>query len=482
MNGKSFPSLIFTGAPVRGDIDGAVFRDLKMDALFSREALSVMSGICPESDLPLRREIFESLSESGAYAAFRSLSGAFTDAADSDALYRSVSEKYPGYRSFLFAALCRKFVSACKAAAGFSSDARLFARFSERFAELTSSPEFADLAAAAEKCADGSDLRLPFSFVSGADTVSFSSGEDPGLWAGIDPAYAPEPSRADPEFADQVVSLDGKLLAAALEFHYAYRKIYETLSDGFYSYSDEFRFIAEVCGLVFEAKEAGLPLCFPELTQSRRISAQNAYDLTLLAKGEKNIVPNDFRFTAEEPFFFLSGANGGGKTTYLRNVGVNVILALSGAPAAADSMELCRVDGVFTHFPADEDFEGEGRFANEKRRAGEILARCGDQPLALLNETFSTTVEEKSRSETVALTHDLVEKGAFGVYVTHTSGVSADRAGILVCETVPDGGNTRTYRIVRADGGGASRARDVLKKYSLDAESLEKRLSRRGVK
>lgn len=60
--------------------------------------------------------------------------------------------------------------------------------------------------------------------------------------------------------------------------------------------------------------EAGIPLTYPELSDERGIHVTEAYDVSLLAKNEKHIVPNDIEFTDAEPFYYLTGANGGGKT------------------------------------------------------------------------------------------------------------------------------------------------------------------------
>ena len=59
-----------------------------------------------------------------------------------------------------------------------------------------------------------------------------------------------------------------------------------------------------------------------------------------------NIVPNDILFN-EKTFFFLTGANGGGKTTYLRSVGIAVILFLSGCPIPCEGAEIYPLDNVY---------------------------------------------------------------------------------------------------------------------------------------
>ena len=131
-----------------------------------------------------------------------------------------------------------------------------------------------------------------------------------------------------------------------------------------------------------------------------------------------------------------------------------------------------RVEGV-GHVPAARGFgqvavESDAK-AGEKRRAEGILDAPAKCPLVLLNETFSTTDEAKSRRETEALAERLLRRGVLGLYVTHTAGVAVPGAGSLVCETV---GRERTYRIVRADNTDGARAVDLIEKYGLTPDKL----------
>lgn len=90
---------------------------------------------------------------------------------------------------------------------------------------------------------------------------------------------------------------------------------------------------------------------FLKYSDGRAIKLTQAYDITLLEKDEHNIIPNDVELTEKEPLFFLTGANGGGKTTYLRTVGVSVTMFLCGAPAPCAAAEIAPLKCVYTHFP-----------------------------------------------------------------------------------------------------------------------------------
>ena len=130
---------------------------------------------------------------------------------------------------------------------------------------------------------------------------------------------------------------------------------------------DEKKILDEVSG--YPVVVGKTPLIY--ITE-RRI-AKELYDISLLAKNCENIVPNDADFTEYEPFCFLLGANGGGKTTYLRALGVNLILFLAGCPVFAKEAEIYPFDIVLSHFPRDERFDNTGRLDEERKRTEEML-------------------------------------------------------------------------------------------------------------
>ncbi|MBR4881441.1 MAG: hypothetical protein IKU19_05870, partial [Clostridia bacterium] len=198
-------------------------------------------------------------------------------------------------------------------------------------------------------------------------------------------------------------------------------------------------------------------------------------DITLMAKKCYDIIPNDISFTADESVYFLAGANGGGKTTYLRTVGVCVIMSLWGCPVPARHARVCPLDSVQTHFPRDERFDLEGRFLDEQNRVERILSDMGDRSLILLNETYATTNEEKASAMTCELAEKLKNEGQFCVYVTHQKKAQETDIPMLTCVVDEAEGGRRTYKIRPQKTSVASHAEDILKKYSLSRADLEER-------
>lgn len=455
-------------------------RDLKVDALFSPQSLRVMRELPSRGDALRRQDMFAELKNDALRQQLHSVSEALDGFERQNSAYTAAEDG--GVRAITFVCACALFAALCSKAAALDARSELLSRFSAHFKDTLSDGGVKKMIAALSEMSDF-DTESRFTVTRGDGKLVFVSEAKTGLddtlraLCGVAARQNIGPVPCEGTFAAHVAKTDRARLEKATKFFESFKDTYDRVSVGVSIYTDELAFISDAVKLRANAQLCGIALCTPKLDDSRAVAARGVSDLTLLTKGEREIVPNDVALTADEPLFFLSGANGGGKTTYLRAVGVNVILALSGADAAAEKMSVGRVDGVFTHFPSDEHFEGEGRFANEKRRADEMISAFGATPLALLNETFSTTAQERSRAETNALAARLKKSGALGVYVTHTDGVCAEGVGSLVCLTDPDDAGRRTYRIARANGGYGAHADDILKKYSLTADGLKKRLS-----
>lgn len=217
-----------------------------------------------------------------------------------------------------------------------------------------------------------------------------------------------------------------------------------------------------------------------EVSALREIRITGMRDMALVKRdmrGEQ-VVPNDVEMTAAESFFLLGGANGGGKTTYLRALGLSVLFALTGCPIAARNAHIYPFRRFFTHFPANETFSDTGRFLEEEKRVRVIREAADADTVALFNETFSGTYEKKAEEYSRALALEMAERGVFGVYVTHIHALTGQSIPSLAAAIDPDDENRRTYRICRVDRTDSSYARDILRKYALDSDSLAARLQR----
>ena len=246
-------------------------------------------------------------------------------------------------------------------------------------------------------------------------------------------------------------------------------------------YWQEMQFCREAALYTKRMEEMGYTMCLPQVAGERCIRLKELRDVSLARREMRgdDVVPNDVQMAERDGahFFFVTGANGGGKTTYLRSLGIAVLFFLTGCPVAARSGEIWPFARLCTHFPSAENFEDTGRFVDEVRRAEEIRKLADKDTVALFNETFSGTDEQKSEEYSRRLADDMYAYGTFGLYVTHIHTLTHGKIPTLAAVVDAEDENRRTYRIRRMDGTDSSFAEDILKKYRLTEEGLAERLA-----
>jgi MutS domain V len=135
----------------------------------------------------------------------------------------------------------------------------------------------------------------------------------------------------------------------------------------------------------------------------------------------KVCVRNDVRLGGELRVLVVSGSNMSGKSTLLRTVGVNAVLALAGAPVRARRLRVSPLTAGATLRVQDSLQGGVSRFMAEVQRVRQLveLAR-GPRPLLfLLDELFAGTNSHDRRLGAEAVIRTLVESGAIGLITTH---------------------------------------------------------------
>ena len=137
---------------------------------------------------------------------------------------------------------------------------------------------------------------------------------------------------------------------------------------------------------------------------------------------ERDAVPNDVKLGGTAPHVLIvSGSNMSGKSTLLRAIGVNAVLALAGAPVRAGKMTISPVAIGATLRVEDSLQAGYSRFYAEILRIRAIvgLAREGRPLLFLLDEILHGTNSYDRRIGAEAIVRALVDAGAIGLVTTH---------------------------------------------------------------
>src|SRR5690606_93863 len=117
----------------------------------------------------------------------------------------------------------------------------------------------------------------------------------------------------------------------------------------------------------------------------------------------------------------VSGSNMSGKSTLLRTVGVNTVLAMAGAPVRARSLRLTPLQVGASIRINDSLHEGASRFYAEITRLRQLHELCGRSPplLFLLDELLQGTNSNDRRIGAEGLLRSFLERGALGLVTTH---------------------------------------------------------------
>jgi DNA mismatch repair ATPase MutS len=132
-------------------------------------------------------------------------------------------------------------------------------------------------------------------------------------------------------------------------------------------------------------------------------------------------VRNDVRLDAETRAILVSGSNMSGKSTYLRTAGVNIVLAMAGAPVRARRFQLTPLQVGASIQVNDSLQEGSSRFYAEITRLRRIYDLAAETPplLFLLDELLQGTNSKDRRIGAEGVLRGLLERGAIGILTTH---------------------------------------------------------------
>ena len=480
--------LLFTEADIKYSSGTDTPADLKLDMLLPDGTSDYLRSLPSQKELMLRREFFTKIlsCRENAKRTFHRLSELLEGAMEAhDALKTAVCDNAKHY---IFLEFTARMMDAFTVAAEKRDYGELYEGFSRYFENALNSDE---LKAMKDRLAEVKEAKSKIGSLdlnAEGDKIKVSRDQMTSLRQSVltclEKYGIPHSDQEERHPAIQKSIIDATATLYPAEFGVFtafYRDFSDTLDTSVFECIPQISLAIGIIELVERAEAADIPYCFPKITETKHIKLYDVYDIALLLKEGTKIVPNDAIFTPEEPFFYLTGANGGGKTTYLRAIGNAALLFSFGAPVFCRGGECCILTSVQTHFPKDERFEGSGRFADEQKRVEEILSATVNtetrgNSLILLNETYSTTNEEKATVCTSDLARKLYHSGNFGLYITHQHEVDEQTVpflGVLVDEQDK---NRRTYRIERRKLKNRSFAADILAKYGITADGLKEKL------
>jgi DNA mismatch repair ATPase MutS len=155
---------------------------------------------------------------------------------------------------------------------------------------------------------------------------------------------------------------------------------------------------------------------FPNLNTHYEISFSNLSH-PLLSK--KSRVGNDIDFQPQS-FMILTGSNMSGKSTFLRSLGVNMVLTGMGAAVCATKANVHPMPVLVSMRLADSLSDSESYFFAEIKRLKQIMDELDHRPaFVLLDEILRGTNSDDKRSGTIEVIKKVIAKKAIGAIATH---------------------------------------------------------------
>lgn len=183
----------------------------------------------------------------------------------------------------------------------------------------------------------------------------------------------------------------------------------------------ELAFYIGCVNLYEQLVEKGEPTCLPSPVPAgeRRLSFRGLYDVALALSTDRRVVGNDANADRQD-LVVITGPNTGGKSTFLRSVGLAQLMMQAGMFVGAESFCASISDGLFTHFKREEDVAIErGKFEEELSRMSDLVDRVSPSSVLLLNESFASTNEREGSEIARQVVSALLEYGVRVLYVTH---------------------------------------------------------------
>jgi hypothetical protein len=183
----------------------------------------------------------------------------------------------------------------------------------------------------------------------------------------------------------------------------------------------ELAFYVGCLNLAGQLAQLGEPIAFPQPAPAneRQHSFSGLYDVALALTMKQKVVGNTIA-AAGKGLVMITGANQGGKSTFLRSIGLAQVMMQCGMFVPAEAFSANVGCGLFTHYKREEDASMEsGKFNEEMSRMSAIIDAISPNALILFNESFAATNEREGSEIARQIVSALLEKRIKVFFVTH---------------------------------------------------------------
>ena len=255
-------------------------------------------------------------------------------------------------------------------------------------------------------------------------------------------------ARALSELNDRGINLVANALAQSTDHILSFFSMLRT----------ELAFYVGCLNLHGQLDQKGEPMSFPlpVAPGERRHSFNGLYDVCLALTLKQRIVGNDVNADNKD-LVIITGANQGGKSTFLRSIGVSQLMMQCGMFVPAESFCSNVCDGLFTHYKREEDTTMKsGKFDEELSRMSDIVDNLTPNSMLLFSESFAATNEREGSEIARQIIRALLEKRIKIFFVTHLYEFAhgfydkkMENAIFLRAERQSDGG--RTFKLIEGE-------------------------------
>jgi DNA mismatch repair ATPase MutS len=193
------------------------------------------------------------------------------------------------------------------------------------------------------------------------------------------------------------------------------------LTDYFTMLRSELGFYAGCLNLARRLAKTDQPTCIPavESMTTPTLTFADLRDTCLALHPTSAVVGNEVAADGKT-LIVITGANSGGKSTFLRSLGLAQLMAQAGMFVTATSYRTSVVEGVFTHFLREEDFSmTRGRLEEELQRMSDLVNGIRTASLVLFNESFHSTNEREGSEIARQVVQALRDAGNRVAFVSH---------------------------------------------------------------
>ena len=195
---------------------------------------------------------------------------------------------------------------------------------------------------------------------------------------------------------------------------------FQKWEDSFYCLRRQSAFLYGCVKMYLRGLERGFYFCYPQLDTSDS-KIVDLYELSLAFLSSTFPVSNDIELT-DKKGVIVTGTNQGGKSTFLRSLGIAQVMFQSGMYVPATYYASKKYRQIFSHFTKREDSSmNTGRFEEELKRMEYIIQNVEEDSLIISNETFCGTTEVTAAKVAMSIVEGIKNFSINLWMVTHIS-------------------------------------------------------------